>query len=177
MELASVRITPAQDRTHRLRLEGRLPPLWAGDLATGLAAQEISVLSGRGRGSGLNWTAELLLDFSAAQVSPDRVDYLKLASSSSGTAFAGSIRLTRFACNRLPNGLLEVWVYGPDQPGFLARVLGRMAVSLLFLAEFDIETRAQQIEDRFVLIGMGGLAPTEEVKQALERNLRLLCIP
>lgn len=171
----SVQILPAGGYSYRLRLDGRLPPLWAGDLASGLAAQEISILSGRGRGAGLNWKAELLLDFTAAQVVPERVDYLKLAASSSGAAFAGKVRLSHFACNRLPNGLLEVWVYGPDQPGFLARVLGRMAVSLLFLAEFDIETRSGRIEDRFVLIGMGGIAPSEEVQKALERNLRSLC--
>ena len=173
---ASTQIIPEQDRLYRLRMNGRLQPLWAADLATGLAALRIQIVSARGKRVGLEWHAELLLDFSRSSTLPEALDYQKLASTKNSRTFAGKPRVTRFSSNRLPDGMLEVWVYGPDQSGFLAQLLGRMANTMLFLTEFDINTLGDRIEDRFILVGMGNVSPSPETQEALERTLRTLVV-
>jgi hypothetical protein len=165
---AAARVALDQGRQYRLTLTGRLSPLWAGDLTSGLAAHRVGILSGWGRGSGLDWTAELLLDFSASTAIPEGIDYVRLTSSGSGADLNQALRVSRHVCARLPSGLLDVRVFGPDQPDFLARLLGRMAMVVLFPTEFEINTRGGMIDDRFVLGGPGHAAPAPAAERFLD---------
>jgi hypothetical protein len=100
-------------------------------------------------------------------VFPESLDYVTLAKTNS-TPLIAAVKLSRYTCSRLPSGALEARVSGPDQSGFLARLLCRFVLLGLFLTEFDIDTQGDQIDDRFVLVCAGGVSPSPAVQQSLE---------
>src|SRR5579864_6897952 len=113
---ASAQLLSEPGGGHRLKLEGRLPPLWAGNLATGLASNRVGIISGRAKETGLDWSAEFVLDFQATSSPPASLDFVKLAHSENREVFGGAIRIARYTVSRLPSGMLEVSIQGPDQP-------------------------------------------------------------
>lgn len=171
----SARIVCERDRCYRLQLQGRLTPLWPSQLTTALASHRIGILSGRAKGTGLNWNAEFLLDFTASTADPESLDYATLAKTETPAELGGTVRLSRYTCSQLPDGRLEARVFGPDQSGFLARLLCRMVLLGLFPTEFDINTQGDQIDDRFVLVCTGGASASAAVHKSLDNLLRSFC--
>ena len=168
---ATALVRPDGRTTYAAELTGRLPVFWAGNLTAALAARNIAIVSGRGTSENRKWAAALVLDARGATAAPDKLDLIELANTESPPADGPPLALTRFACDTLTDGRLEVRVSAPDQPAFLSRLLRSMALVSLFLREFEIDTPNGTIRDRFVLSGVGGaVSPTSQ--QAFEKILR-----
>lgn len=168
---ATALVRPDGRTTYAAELAARLPVFWAGNLAAALAARNIAVVSGRGTSENRKWAATLMLDARRAATAPDKLDLIALANTESPPADGPPLALTRFTCNTLTDGRLEVCVTAPDQPAFLSRLLRSMALVSLFLREFEIDTPNGTIRDRFVLSGVGGaVSPSPQL--AFEKILR-----
>lgn len=166
----TAQLKPDRGRRYRLEIQGRLPLFWAANLAAGLATRGISIVSGRAVRQHLDWTAAFVIDATHATTDLDRLDCVRLAQTDCVVTGTAEVQLTRFTCTRLDAGL-EVRLYGPDQGGFLAKMLRKMALLTLFPVQFEIATPAGRIEDVFMLSGVGGSAPTENARAAFEKML------
>lgn len=158
---------------YELKITGSFThPHWMAFLFSGLAASGVSVVSGRAMqaSSGL-WEARLTLDFASVVVRPDTIDYVALALQKPAQTDARAPRLSRFQIARRMDRSLEVTLDGPDQIGFLGRVLGRMSLLMLFPVEMEITTVSGTIRDKIVVRGIGGTAPDESAKTSLETLL------
>ena len=158
---------------HKLTIQGRFnSPHWLVVLFLGLAEQKISVQSGRARcGEANHWEGEIVLDFSHSTSKPEALNYVEMALRQIPVPPDKLPRLTRFAVTRRADQALEAEVEGPDQTGFLARLLGRASLLLLFPTEIDIATVEGRVLDRFVFRGFAGAAPSEANSQSLESLL------
>lgn len=166
-------LSMATGSLHELWLHGRIShPHWLVFLLSGLAASNVSVISGRATQTALDWDARLVLDFRGALNEPSELDYSALAEKKPITPTTASPRLTRHSVSRRADGNLEVNVEGPDQIGFLGRFLGRLSLIMLFPIEIEINTVLGKIHDRVVLCSIGGTAPDESAKTSLERLLQ-----
>jgi hypothetical protein len=174
---STARIALDHARQHRLNLEGEFLPFWIGNLAAGLAAQRVSIVSGRGSGTGLRWNASFLLDFAGSSADAAALDYVALANSENPSLIDTAISLTRCSCRRTPAKSLELTLEGPDQSGFLAKLLRKLALLTLFPMEFEINTQGKQIQDRFILGGIGGVAPSDTLQATLEKVLQACLTP
>jgi hypothetical protein len=160
---------------HELKITGNFThPHWMAFLFSGLAASSVSIVSGRAmQNAGGQWEARLTLDFTSVVVRPESVDYVALALQKPAQTDARAPKLTRFQISRRIDRSLEVTLDGPDQIGFLGRVLGRMSLLMLFPVEMEITTISGTIRDKIVVRGIGGTAPDESAKTSLETLLRV----
>lgn len=155
-------------------MQGLFPhPHWIAFLFSGLAESQISVVSGRAlRDDNHSWDARLPLDFSRARATPEALDYVALAQRKPATADMVVPRLSRFEVLRLRDGALQMILEGPDQIGFLGRLLSRVSLLTLFPIDIEINTDAGTIRDRIVMRGIGGSAPVATTEEALATLLR-----
>ncbi|RYG72996.1 hypothetical protein EON80_03635, partial [bacterium] len=120
-------------------------------LFSGLAASAVSIVSGRAmQGASGVWDARLTLDFTSVVVRPESINYVGLALQKPALTDARAPKLTRFQIARRIDRSLEVTLDGPDQIGFLGRVLGRMSLLMLFPVEMEIATVTGNIRDKIV---------------------------
>jgi hypothetical protein len=159
---------------NQLKISGRFThPHWMAFLFSGLSAANVSVISGRAVQNETQWEANWVLDFSRSGIAPQSLDYVGLAlQRPTQTGGAGALSLTRYQIARRPDQSLEVWLHGPDQIGFLGRVLSRLSLIMLFPTEIDINTSGGQIRDYIVFRGIGGMAPNDEAQKALDILLK-----
>lgn len=159
---------------HTLRVNGALPPGWAGRVAAGLAARSISIVRGRARRDGpITWRGE----FEVAPPPGTPVEGLDLAvlawlrNPSPGAPTR--VTLTRYRVDELPGEIL-VAVEAHDQVGLLDRLLGVFAMFGLFPREMELDTREGVAMDRFYLRAVGDRAPPGDLAAALRGMLARL---
>jgi hypothetical protein len=149
-------------------------PHWVAHLSAGLAGQGVSIMSGRAaEEDDLEWSAQFTLDFQGSAAAPEAVDYVGLAAKTLPADLA-KVSLTRFRLSRRTDQQLELVLEGPDQIGFLGRILMRLSLLAQFPSEMDINTVAGQIKDRIILHGIGGKGPAEVAKNSLDGMLKQL---
>lgn len=175
---ATATIRAAAGGLHRLDLAGAfLHPHWLAFLCGGLAGHGVSVVSGTAvRASPLHWEGQLLLDASSARTPVGDLDPVALAALRPAVREAASPRLTSFEARRLADRRLEVEVCGPDELGFLGRLLSRVSLLTLLPAELHISTVRGEVRDRLVLVGIGSGTPGDDVLDALRRLLSGLVV-
>lgn len=174
--MATSSITRAQGGWYELSLKGVFPhPHWIAFLFSGLAESQVSVVSGRAlRDDNLQWDTRLMLDFARSQAMPEALDYVALAQRKPSAADMTMPRLSRFETRRTRDNSLEMTLEGPDQIGFLGRLLSRVSLLTLFPIQIEINTVSGAIRDRIVMRGIGGVAPAETSDAALQNLLRSL---
>jgi hypothetical protein len=167
-------ISPSALGHQELIIEGLLPhPLWVGFLFTGLAQWQISVISGKAVQTDVqHWQSRFTLDFSCSRATPQNLDYIMMAQRRSSSIDVQNPKLNRYEVFRRPDLALEVRLEGPDQIGFLSRLLGRFSLLMLFPAEIEINTVAGVIRDRVVFKGLGGTVLDDNARTALDTLLR-----
>lgn len=160
---------------YELTLYGQFShPHWVAFLFAGLAELQVSVVAGRATQTDLqHWEARLDLDFRRSTTAPDTLDYEGLARRRPSASDLSLPRLTVFTVVRQPQGL-EVRLEGPDQIGFLGRLLNRVCLMGLFPIEIKIATSVGQIHDVLVLQGIGGSAPDATVEATLRAALQAM---
>lgn len=162
----------------QLRIQGEfLHPHWVAFLFSGLSNLKISVIGGTANSVTIrDWDAHFDLDFSGCSLPPESIDYLALSQQETSLAFAPP-KLSTFHITRRPDQSLELLLQGPDQIGFLGRILVKLSLLTLFPCEMEIGTVAGRIQDRIVFRGISGMSPNESVEESLETILRGLVIP
>lgn len=158
---------------NELAIDGRFRhPHWVAFLTSALAEQQISVVSGRAvSASGSQWEATFLLDFQRSLVSPERIDYAALAETERRLSSQPPPSLSGFFITRRRDGALSLRLVGPDQIGFLGRMLAKLSMLMLFPTELVVDTVDGRIDDLVVLRGTAGAAPPEGLRGSLESML------
>ena len=163
-------------RRYQLTMGGRFDPGWICGLSHGLAQRRVNITKVEAtRGAGRNWQSCLDLDFSAAVLAPDTIDYLALSKSNATVqALAEPIVLDDYQLERSTKceGSLYLEASGPDRLGVLSALLNTFSLFSLFPAEILVETKNKRIFDRFWLKGMGGSAPSQEAVAALRGRMQ-----
>lgn len=167
-------LRPTPVGTIELKLWGRFPPGWAGSLTGGLSRKGISVIRGSAKKVHTSWEAVFETDVSRCAADPNRIDYLALAMDDGCTEPGNGITLSGFSLGdpEKHDGALLLEVSAPDQLGFLAALLNRLAFLFLFPEEMRIETVKGKAVDRFRLKGIGGNPPSATARAALQRKLQ-----
>ena len=160
---------------YQLTLHGQFAhPHWVAFLFASLADQQVSVVSGRAAQTDLQqWEACLDLDFRRSTAAPDALDYEALARRRPPSSDLSLPRLTAFTLMRQPHGL-EARLEGPDQIGFLGRLLNRVCLLGLFPVEIKIATHAGQIRDAVVFQSIGNAVPDAAVEATLRSTLQAM---
>lgn len=157
-----------------LKVWGRLPPTWIGNLSSGLSRNHISVISGSAKKIRTTWHAEFEIMATRPVVDPDKIDYLELARSDPDKNLPVTLSLDEFVLDddSLKNdGALRLEVKAGDQLGFLGALLNRLAFLSLFPESMSIETVNDRIFDRFLIKGVGGQFPSSASVKALRQRL------
>lgn len=156
-----------------LKVWGRLPPGWMGNLSSGLSRNHINIISAKAKKENLSWTAEfeIMPDRFAAEL--DKIDFLALATDGIDSDASVSFTLDElvFGEPERNNGALYIEIKAPDQLGFLGAVLNRLSFYSLFPEAMIIETTNGRIFDRFWIKGIGGSAPSATAMDTLKRKL------
>lgn len=162
--------------SYELSIYGFFPhPHWMVFLFSGLADIKVSVISGKAiQDSTRRWDATFRLDFTQSTALPDRVDYVALAQTKSAHSGMALPKLTSFRLNRQRDQSVEVHLEGPDQIGFLGRLLSQASLLALFPVEMEVSTVSSHIQDRIVFRGFGGLPPDAHVDVTLQNLLNNL---
>jgi hypothetical protein len=121
------------------------------------------------------WAAEFELTERRPGLDAEAVDFYRLATEpppAPGAEALPGIRLHRFTLQR-PNGdnRLHLEIEAPDQMGFLARLLSRLAQGALFPVEMRMETARSLVRGALHLRSLAGPAPAEEEIEAVRRQL------
>ena len=169
----------------QVRLRGALSADWAGKLASGLAAQRLSVVRLEGerageRGAGRLWEVELLLEPLDGAPDPRALDYLALARHGHGLGPASpavaSLPLDLFTLTRTEEAL-DVDVEAADALGFLDRISRVFAQHDLYPRSLHVETRGKKVRDLFRLVSRDGQVPPLQRCEAVAVRLRDLAAP
>ena len=166
-------LTRSPTGLYELHIEGRFAhPHWISFLFSGLSQQKISIVSGRAeQNARLEWNARFDLDFRLSMAVPRNLDYVAMAEKNPPATDAEMPRLSKFEVKGHARGI-EVLISGPDQVGFLGRLMRKLSLLALFPVEIDIDTVSGVISDRIVLQTIGGGAVSESVRTALGTLLR-----
>ncbi len=166
-------LSATDDGRHELTLGGRFKhPHWVAFLLAGLAEHRVSVVSGRASQlAPQQWEARFLLDFHGCSLAPDRLDFVGLCENERRLSGHPPPDVTGFFVTRRPDKALELRLEGPDQIGFLGRMLAKLCMLMLFPSELRIDTVNGRIEDVIVLRGVAGSAPPESLRGSLENML------
>lgn len=172
-----VRVEPQGDELQRIALEGVLSPGWAGNLASGLAAQQVNIVRGHALGGGAGvWSARF--DVRRLPGAPDfaALDLVALARQEAGEGFSTPLRLERFSLHSaLEHGSsLRLEVAARDRVGFLAALLRRLAYFSLFPVEMRLDTHGASVADELWLRAGGDRPPSTTTREALARALAAL---
>lgn len=162
---------------YRVAFEGVLWPGWVGNLASGLAAQRVSILRGSALGgrAGL-WTASFDVLRLPDAPDPASLDLLALARLEAREGFSTPLRIARFALQPAleHDGSLQLAVAARDGVGFLAALLRRLAYFSLFPVEMRLDTRGDRVSDELWLRAGGDRPPSTTTREALARALDAL---
>jgi len=160
--------------TLELKMWGRFPPGWAGALAGGLSRKGIGILRGSAKKVSTSWEAVFETDTSRCLSDPGRIDFCALAREERETTLVTDISLTGFSLSKTEahGGALILEIRAADQLGFLAALLNHLAFLFLFPEEMHIETVNGKAVDGFRLKGIGGTAPSDSARAALQRMLQ-----
>jgi hypothetical protein len=172
----SVRIRALGSERYVFHIDGMLPPGWAGNLASGLAAQHVSIERGEARAErGGVWTARFEVQRLAGAAPFANLDLAKLAATDAGEGFATPLRLVDFSVDWAADrgGCLALTVSAHDTVGFLAALLRRLSYFALFPIEMRLETRGDRIDDALWLRGAGDRVPSARAREALRRALEV----
>lgn len=161
---------------HELRLRGAFEhPHWMAHLLSNLSEAHVSVVSGQAcQMEDSCWDARLTLDFRSSTATPEVLDFVAMAQRRSAAVDWSPPQVSQFLITRRRDQQIELLVEGPDQIGFLSRLLTKVSVLGLFPSELEINTVAGQIRDRLVLRGITAMGPTRTVQSALEAVFRLM---
>jgi hypothetical protein len=161
----------------RVELRGPLPVGWSGRLASGLAAQRVSIVRGWAReGAGL-WDAQLEVELPpSTDLTPALV--LRLTAPDAEPrrgALAGLELLDHRLVRAGPDVVVEL--DAADGRGLLDRVLRCFALYGLFPREMELETTDGLVHDVFRLRSIHGGAPEAATVAALAAKLRGITLP
>lgn len=174
---AEVEIETLGPGRRRLELRGSLPVGWSGRLASGLAAQRVSIVRGWARDRGGRWHAQLELELPPSTgLTPAVV--LRLTAPDAAprrAALAGLELLDHRLVRAGPDVVVEL--EAADGRGFLDRVLRCFALYGLFPREMELETADGLVHDVFRLRSMHGGAPEPATVAALASKLRGITLP
>ncbi len=161
------------NNTYALKIQGRFThPHWMAFLFSGLSAAKVSVMSGHAAQDEAGWNAQWILDFSRSDAAPESLDYVALALQRSTPTGTMAPTLTEYKIARRSDQSLEVHLQGPDQIGFLGRVLSRLSLIMLFPVSIDISTTGGLLRDTIVFRGIGGMAPNDDAQKSLDILLK-----
>lgn len=167
------RVVPRSGSRHVLHLTGSLHAGWAGRLAAGLAARNVSVVRATARRAATRWTAEIEVDAHADGVEPSAIDFVALLREAPVPTGGEPVRITGHRVVRTRRDL-EVELRAEDRVGFLARTLAIFAELGLFPRELRVETVGSEVRDRFLLQSASGELPPEGIAGVLRRRLEAL---
>jgi len=149
---------------HEVVIDGHISrPHWMIHLLGALAARQISVVSGFAYQEKFGlWKAGFNLDFTQSASALERLDFYSFVHESSDREGGKEPLLSFFSVTRTMDDLLELYLEGPDQIGFLSSILARVASLALFPVALNVETVDGRIRDRIVLcrIGVGFHSPS-----------------
>ncbi len=170
------RLVSRSSRRHVLHLTGSLHLGWAGRLAAGLAARQISVVRASARRGSTRWTAEIEFDLLDGASEPSAADFIALMREHLEPAKAGPVALASFRL-ALTRRDVQVEIRGEDAVGLLGRILLVFAEFGLYPRTLRAETVGSAVRDVFLLQDAAGDPPPPEVVAALARRLRTLAAP
>ena len=161
---------------YELGLHGRLEPGWAGRLSNGMAQRKVNIMRVEAaRSAGWKWRSTIDLDFFAAAVKRDTIDFVSLIQAPTAPAPASvELLIDDYLLERSTRceGSLYLEISGPDRLGLLSSLLNTFSLYSLFPAEMLVETQRKRVFDRFWLKGLGGSAPSEEATTAIRERMR-----
>ncbi|BDG02136.1 ACT domain-containing protein [Anaeromyxobacter oryzae] len=168
------RIVRSGARRQTLHLSGSLDPGWAGRLAAGLAAHQISVVRATARRTPTRWIAEIAFDVLDPEVEPSAIDFLALINDHAPAPMPpGGVALSSHRVARTRRDVL-VELRAVDAVGFLGRILHEFADLGLYPHEMRVETLGSEIRDVFRLQSAAGEVPPEGIVTALRARLERL---
>lgn len=159
--------------TYSLKIWGRFPPNWAGNLSSGLSKNRVSIIRGVAKKVKTQWTAEFEIMPERLATIPESMDFLAMAQNGSVAEKSCGISLDEFTLGEPASnyGALYLEIRAGDQTGFLAELLNRLAFFSLFPEEMIIDTNNGRIFDRFWIKGVGGSIPSEHAAGTLRMKL------
>jgi hypothetical protein len=169
-----VNVVPLGTSVRRIEIQGFLPAGWAGRLATGLAAQRISVVRGWAEDrESAGWEAQIDVELPQYTLDLTPATVLLLASPVPVPLFppTDGLELLDFKTAQI-DGDLAVEVEAADAQGFLERMLRLFALHDLSPREMNVETSDGMVHDMFRLRGPAGAAPEPQAVAALEAKLQ-----
>jgi hypothetical protein len=158
---------------HTLKIWGRLPPDWMGNLSSGLSRNSINIISATARRVKFAWSAEFEIVPDRFAEDLDKIDFIALAKSAANSDTAASMSLDELVIGEPEkhDGALYLEIKARDQLGFLGSLLGRLAFFSLFPETMIIETTNGTIFDRFWIKGVGGSVPSGTAINSLRQKL------
>jgi hypothetical protein len=176
--MIKVRRTSLSSDRHLVNIHGRLSSGWAGRFTGGLAECGLNIERGEAsRDARGFWTAGFEVRTSASSLDPAGIDFTGLVNAPEPPTALKAIQLHRYSLTRPPGETrLILEVEAPDQIGFLAQLLSRLAFFSLFPVEMRIETSSAVVRDTVHLSSVAGSAPSEDAVAALRRDLDRLLI-
>lgn len=161
----------------RVELRGSLPVGWSGRLASGLAAQRISIVRGWARDRSGRWSAQLELELPPSTgLTPAVVLRLTAPDAAPPRGALPGLELLEHRLVRA-GPFVVVELEAADGRGFLDRVLRCFALYGMFPREMELETTDGLVHDVFRLQSMHGGAPEPATVAALASKLRALTLP
>jgi hypothetical protein len=157
-----------------LKIWGRFPPDWLGNISSGISKNRISIISGSAKKVNNVWQAVFELEKTPTAPDPEKIDYLGLALETPDRGRSTAISLDKYILDEDPlhhDGALYLEVNAHDQLGFLGAMLNCFAFYALFPETVIIETVKGMIFDRFWIKGVGGCFPSPMMVNTLRRKL------
>ncbi|HEX9048954.1 MAG TPA: hypothetical protein VF841_00305 [Anaeromyxobacter sp.] len=164
------RLVPKGGGRSTLHLSGSLHPAWAGRLAAGLAARQVSVVRAAARRGSTRWTAEIEIEVPEGIVEPSAIDFVALMKEPRAPEAGGPVALASWRVQPTRTDV-EVELRAGDAVGFLGRALLVFAELGLFPRAMRVETVGGAVRDLFLLQGAGGERPPDGVVSLLRRRL------
>ncbi len=167
------RLVPRGGQRFTLHLSGSLHHAWAGRLAAGLAARDVSVVRTRARRGSTRWTAEIDVDVPVGVPPPSAVDFVALMKAHRDPSTAEPVELAGWRVQATRTDV-EVEIRAADSVGLLGRILLVFASLGLFPRAMRVDTVGSAARDVFLLQGISGERPPEGVVSLLGKRLAAL---
>ncbi|MGA7828292.1 MAG: hypothetical protein WCA04_11560 [Geobacteraceae bacterium] len=166
-------ILPIPSGNFELKIWGRFPPEWIGQLSSALSRHKISIIKGTAKKSLAYWETDFELEKTRFASDPRTLDFLALAKEENKTSPENSITISHFTLEppEKHNGALYLEVNAADQLGFLGQILNNLAFLTLFPEDISIDTVQGKIRDKFWIRGLGGNPASATAQAALKRKL------
>lgn len=167
------RLVRRGDQRFTLHLSGSLHPAWAGRLAAGLGARDVSVRRASARRGSTRWTAEIDVEIPAGIAEPSALEFVALMKEHRDPANGAPVALDDWRVQPTRTDV-EVEIRAPDSVGFLGRILLVFADLGLFPRAMRVDTVGSAVRDVFLLQGFSGERPPDGVLSLLRRRLAAL---